>query len=117
MRHARQTVGNEMSNVEIDQAVRDWNDALVVAKDATHVAWVADRTARDTKAIADAARAKRDVQKDKFMKMIGAAEKKAAEEHRHVLMELRTRLHVAGRRPEECYEMSLIDAAIARGAA
>lgn len=31
---------------------------------------------------------------------------------RHVLMELRIRLHAAGRRPEECYEMSLIDAAL-----
>ena len=32
----------------------------------------------------------------------------------HALMELRIRLHAAGRRPEECYEMSLIDAAITR---
>jgi len=106
-----------MSNDEIDQAVRDWSDALVEAKDAADVAWAADRTARDTRDIADAARANRDAQKDKFMKMIGAAEKKATEEHRHVLMELRTRLHSAGRRPEECYEMSLIDAAIAKASA
>lgn len=32
---------------------------------------------------------------------------------RHALMELRVRYHAAGRRPEECYEMSLIDAALA----
>ena len=31
---------------------------------------------------------------------------------RGALAELRTRLHCAGRRPEECYEMSLIDAAL-----
>lgn len=31
-----------------------------------------------------------------------------------VLQELRARFHVAGRRPEECYEMSLIDEALAR---
>lgn len=30
----------------------------------------------------------------------------------HALMELRMRLHAAGRRPEECYEMSLIDDAL-----
>ena len=34
-------------------------------------------------------------------------------EYLYVLQELRTRLHCAGRRPEECYEMSLIDDAIA----
>ena len=28
---------------------------------------------------------------------------------RSVIGELRTRLHVSGRRPEECYEMSLCD--------
>jgi chromosome segregation ATPase len=33
-------------------------------------------------------------------------------ELRGTLQELRIRLHAAGRRPEECYEMSLIDAAI-----
>ena len=31
---------------------------------------------------------------------------------RHALIELRLRLHAQGRRPEECYEMSLIDAAM-----
>jgi hypothetical protein len=31
---------------------------------------------------------------------------------REVLMELRIRYHAAGRRPEECYEMSLIDDAL-----
>ena len=31
-----------------------------------------------------------------------------------VLQELRIRFHAAGRRPEECYELSLIDAALAR---
>lgn len=30
-------------------------------------------------------------------------------EFRDVLQELRIRMHAAGRRPEECYEMSLID--------
>jgi hypothetical protein len=34
-------------------------------------------------------------------------------ELRRVLQELRTRLHAAGRRPEECYDMSLIDDALA----
>ena len=34
---------------------------------------------------------------------------------RSALLELRIRLHSAGRRPEECHEMSLIDAAIAEG--
>lgn len=34
---------------------------------------------------------------------------------RSALQELRTRLHVAGRRPEECYEMSMIDDALNRG--
>ena len=33
-------------------------------------------------------------------------------ELRGVLQEIRVRLHVAGRRPEECYEMSLIDSAL-----
>ncbi len=33
-------------------------------------------------------------------------------ELRGALAELRWRLHAAGRRPEECYEMSLIDAAL-----
>lgn len=32
---------------------------------------------------------------------------------RSALQELRIRLHVSGRRPEECYEMSIIDAALA----
>lgn len=32
---------------------------------------------------------------------------------RHTLMELRARYHASGRRPEECYEMSMIDAALA----
>ena len=32
---------------------------------------------------------------------------------RACLMELRIRLHALGRRPEECYEMSMIDAALA----
>lgn len=31
-----------------------------------------------------------------------------------VLQELRARFHASGRRPEECYEMSLIDEALAR---
>lgn len=31
---------------------------------------------------------------------------------RGTLQELRTRLHAAGRRPEECYEMGLIDQAL-----
>jgi hypothetical protein len=31
---------------------------------------------------------------------------------RWTLQELRARLHAAGRRPEECYEMSLIDDAL-----
>jgi hypothetical protein len=34
-------------------------------------------------------------------------------EFRAVLQELRLRLHASGRRPEECYEMSLIDEALA----
>ena len=34
-------------------------------------------------------------------------------EARGALQELRIRLHAAGRRPEECYEMGLIDAALA----
>ena len=34
---------------------------------------------------------------------------------RSALLELRIRLHSAGRRPEECHEMSLIDTAIAEG--
>lgn len=33
-------------------------------------------------------------------------------ELRGALQELRIRLHVAGRRPEECYEMGLIDDAL-----
>lgn len=33
-------------------------------------------------------------------------------ELRSTLQELRIRLHAAGRRPEECYEMSLIDEAL-----
>lgn len=33
-------------------------------------------------------------------------------ELRGVLQELRSRMHAAGRRPEECYEMSLIDDAL-----
>ena len=33
---------------------------------------------------------------------------------RSTLIELRLRLHAAGRRPEECYEMSIIDAALER---
>lgn len=37
----------------------------------------------------------------------------AAEEMRRALMEIRSRLHAAGRRPEECYEMTLIDVALA----
>lgn len=37
----------------------------------------------------------------------------AAEEMRWALMEIRSRLHAAGRRPEECYEMTLIDVALA----
>ncbi len=32
---------------------------------------------------------------------------------KHVLRELRIRYHSSGRRPEECYEMSIIDAALA----
>jgi hypothetical protein len=34
-------------------------------------------------------------------------------EARGALQELRIRLHAAGRRPEECYEMSVIDTALA----
>ena len=34
-------------------------------------------------------------------------------ELRSACQELRIRLHAAGRRPEECYEMSLIDATLA----
>lgn len=34
---------------------------------------------------------------------------------REALQELRIRYHVAGRRPEECYEMSLIDEALQEG--
>lgn len=33
---------------------------------------------------------------------------------RGTLQELRIRLHSSGRRPEECYEMSLIDEALRR---
>ncbi len=32
--------------------------------------------------------------------------------YRYALIELRLRLHAQGRRPEECYEMRLIDAAM-----
>lgn len=38
-----------------------------------------------------------------------------AKNYRSALLELRVRFHAAGRRPEECHEMSLIDAAIAEG--
>lgn len=33
---------------------------------------------------------------------------------RHALTEIRLRLHAVGRRPEECYEMSLIDDVLAQ---
>lgn len=38
-----------------------------------------------------------------------------AERYRSALLELRIHMHAAGRRPEENYEMSVIDAAIAEG--
>jgi len=46
-----------MSNDKLVQAVRDWSDALVEAKDAADVAWAADRTARAARDIAEEARA------------------------------------------------------------
>jgi hypothetical protein len=39
--------------------------------------------------------------------------KRELAEARGALQELRIRLHAAGRRPEECYEMSVIDTALA----
>lgn len=41
-----------------------------------------------------------------------AAAVRRADEYHHALIDIRLRLHAAGRRPEECYEMSAIDAAI-----
>jgi hypothetical protein len=48
-------------------------------------------------------------------KLIGDNERLRRElaEARGALQELRIRLHAAGRRPEECYEMSVIDTALA----
>ena len=41
---------------------------------------------------------------------------KLVTEMRGTLRDLRMRLHAAGRRPEECYEMSMIDDALHRAA-
>lgn len=41
--------------------------------------------------------------------------KRKLSEARSCLMELRMRFHAMGRRPEECYEMSIIDAALSEG--
>lgn len=38
---------------------------------------------------------------------------KVARRYRSALLDLRIQLHAAGLRPEECYEMSIIDAALA----
>lgn len=46
-------------------------------------------------------------------KELRAENERLRAEARHTLSELRTRLHSAGRRPEECYEMSLIDDTLA----
>lgn len=40
------------------------------------------------------------------------AQAQAARRYRSALLDLRIQLHAAGRRPEECYEMSIIDAAL-----
>lgn len=97
-----------------------WGDAMRVMDDTDHLR-VLDSVSLCVRQAKEIARLRAEVERlTTLLADVRSVEReldeKAAEVEalRGTLLELRMRYHAAGRRPEECYEMSIIDAAIRR---
>jgi uncharacterized protein YaiI (UPF0178 family) len=107
--------GTGYSQQTMDAAVKERDglqSALLMERGKTEAADADNQRLRDalTEALAEKAAAERG--HDAAHAACVKYDRELAEA-RSALQELRIRLHAAGRRPEECYEMSLIDATLA----
>lgn len=101
----------EIVEAAVEVVAHDYMEQL--NRDPEEVREAARRAARETLRL----RAERDAADDKAALIAAEGERDEAradaERLRGALRELRIRYHASGRRPEECYEMSIIAAALA----